>query len=187
MKRTIGVVIGIAMMLAMVRVVAAQTKEIPGERQTISGTIEAIEASTREVTVKGPEGNYVTFVVPKDVKKFDALKVGDTITATYYENLVLRLKRPGEKPVDTDTAAITPAGGTKPGATAATQRTITATITAIDPKIPSITFTGPNNWKYSSKVVDTKALANVKVGDKVDITWTEAVLISVKAPTPAKK
>ena len=66
-----------------------------------------------------------------------------------------------------------------PGGTAATQRTITATITAIDPKMPSITFSGPNNWKYTSKVQDTAALAKVKVGDKVDIVWTEAVLVSL--------
>jgi len=41
-----------------------------------------------------------------------------------------------------------------------------------------ITFSGPNNWSYSSRVEDTKMLAQVKVGDKVDITWTEALLVS---------
>ena len=56
----------------------------------------------------------------------------------------------------------------------------------MNPAIPSITFTGPNNWKYSSKVADKQALATVKVGDKVDITWTEAVLISVQAPGAKK-
>ena len=61
-----------------------------------------------------------------------------------------------------------------------TQRTITATITAIDQNVPSITFSGPNNWTYSSRVEDKKALAKVKVGDKVDITWTAAVLVSFK-------
>ena len=59
----------------------------------------------------------------------------------------------------------------------------TATITAIDPKVPSITFSGPNNWTYSSKVEDKKALATVKVGDKVDITWTVALLVSFKPAT----
>jgi hypothetical protein len=29
-------------------------------------------------------------------------------------------------------------------------------------------------------VQDTEALAKVKVGDKVDIVWTEAVLVSVE-------
>ena len=62
----------------------------------------------------------------------------------------------------------------------ATQRTITATITAFDPTVPSITFSGPNNWKYTSRVEDKKALSKVKVGDRVDITWTQALLASVE-------
>ena len=59
------------------------------------------------------------------------------------------------------------------------QRTITATITAIDQAVPSITFKGPNNWTYTSRVEDKAALAKVKVGDKVDITWTAAMILSL--------
>ena len=70
-----------------------------------------------------------------------------------------------------------------PAATAASQRTLTVSVEAIDPKVPSITVKGPNGWTYSRKVDGPKALAQVKVGDKLDITWTEAVLISVD---PAK-
>ena len=85
--------------------------------------------------------------------------------------------------MDSSTAAVTPsASGAKPAGTLASQRAITATITAIDPNVPSITFTGPNGWKYSSRVQDTAALAKVKVGDKVDITWTTAALVSFEAP-----
>ncbi len=183
MRRMIGAVLCITV-IAAAGAVFAQTKAIPGDKQTITGTVEAIQADTRELTLKGPKGNYVTVTAPPNAKRFSEIKVGDTITATYYENIVLRVKAPGEKAVDTDKAAVTPSSGV-PGATAASQRTITATITEIDMQIPSITFSGPNGWKYSSKVVDKKALASVKVGDKVDITWTEAVLISVEPP--AKK
>ena len=159
----------------------AQTKTLPGESATITATVEAVEAATRTVTLKGPKGNYVDIVAPETVTKFDQIKVGDKITARYYENVVLRVKQPGEKAVDSDTAGVTRADSTKPGATSAMQRTITATITEIDNTTPSITFTGPNNWKYSSKVEDRKALASVKVGDRVDITWTAALLISFDA------
>jgi len=48
--------------------------------------------------------------------------------------------------------------------------------------VPSISFSGPNGWKYSSRVEDKAALAKVKVGDRMDITWTLAVLISAEAP-----
>ena len=34
----------------------------------------------------------------------------------------------------------------------------------------------------TSRVADKAALAKVKVGDRVDITWTMAVLISAEAP-----
>ena len=53
-----------------------------------------------------------------------------------------------------------------------------STITAIDPKVPSISFTGPNGWAYSTRVEEKNNLDKVKVGDKVDITWTSAALIA---------
>jgi len=160
----------------------AVTKTLTGEQKTVTATVEAIERATRVLTLKEQNGEYTEVSVPTDVKRFDTLKVGDKISVKYYENIVLRLKQPGEKATYTDTAAITPGTGAKAGATAATQRTITATITAIDPKVPSISFTGPNGWHYSSKVEDKKALSKVKVGDRLDITWTMAVLISAEAP-----
>jgi len=55
-------------------------------------------------------------------------------------------------------------------------------ISEIDPAVPSISFKGPNAWSYSTKVHDKKALAQVKVGDRVDIIWTEAVLVSMAPP-----
>jgi hypothetical protein len=160
----------------------AQVKTLTGDMKVVTATIEAIEKASRSVTLKEENGEYHTLTVPPEVVKFDAMKVGDKITVRYYDNIVLRLKAPGEKAQDTDSAGVTGTSGAKPGATAATQRTITATITQLDSKIPSITFTGPNGWKYSSKVQDKEALKKVKVGDRVDITWTEAMLISVEEP-----
>ena len=44
----------------------------------------------------------------------------------------------------------------------------------------SITFTGPNGWKYSRRVVDPTVLDKVKVGDQVDITWDTNVTVAVQ-------
>ena len=167
----------VAFAAAAAGVSAAQTKTITGETKKVTASVEAIERSTREVTVKKADGKYEVIYVPEGVRRFDTLKIGDKITATYYENLVLQLKAPGEKATDKTEAAVVKAGGGS-GGTVSHQRTITATITAIDEKVPSVTFSGPNNWSYSTRVEDKKALAKVKVGDKVDITWTEAMLVS---------
>jgi hypothetical protein len=161
----------------------ALSKTLTYEQKTATATVEAIERNSRLVTLKEENGDYTEVTVPAEVKRFDTLKIGDKITVKYYENIVLRLKLPGEKAVDTDTGAVTPSAGAKAGGTAALQRTITATITEIDQKVPSITFTGPNGWKHSSRVQDKEALKKVKVGDRMDITWTTAALISIE---PAK-
>lgn len=174
----------LAMAMLFATVAAAQIKTLPGDSITVTATVDAIERSSRLLTLKRPDGSLETIKVPAEVKRFDALKVGDTLTATYYENIVLRVMKPGEKAVDSSSESVTPRVGQRPGATAAVQRSITATITAIDPAIPSITLSGPNNWNYTSRVEDKAALKQVKVGDRLEVTWTGAVLVSADAPKP---
>jgi Cu/Ag efflux protein CusF len=178
MRATLPLTLAVLLSLPAAAAYAQVTKTVTGEVKTMTGTVEAIETSSREVTVKKADGTYTVVDVPHGAKRFDNLKIGDKVSFRYYENVVLRLKAPGEKDTDTSKSALTPAPGSGPAGTFAKQRTITATITAIDPAVPSITFTGPNNWKYSSRVEDKKALAKVKVGDKVEITWTAATLVS---------
>ena len=57
---------------------------------------------------------------------------------------------------------------------------MTATVAVIDKSASSITFVGPNDWKYSRRVVDPKVFDMVKVGDKVDITWNTDVKVAVE-------
>jgi hypothetical protein len=160
----------------------AQIKEVPGQRVTQTGTVEAIDHQQRVLTLKKATGEFVTVDVPAEAKRFDAIKVGDKVTATYYDNVTVRLKEPGEPSTDKLTGAVTPTEGVKPGATLGAQRTMTATVEAIDPKVPSISFTGPNGWKYSRRIADKNVLKQVKVGDQVDFTWTEAVQVTVESP-----
>ena len=180
MKRRVAAAIAALVLVSLPRTLMAQAKTVTSQLRTETATVESTEASTRTVTLKKPDGTYVTTVAGPDITRFDEIKVGDKVTARYYENLVIRLKKPGESEVDTSVAATTGAAQALPGGTKAQQRTITATITAIDMEAPTISFTGPNGWKYTAPVQDKPALSNVKVGDKVDIVWTEALLVSLE-------
>ncbi|MCX6922999.1 MAG: hypothetical protein NT154_07295, partial [Verrucomicrobia bacterium] len=51
---------------------------------TLTASVEAIDPATREVTLKGPLGNTVTFTVDQRVKRLDEVKVGDLVRADYY-------------------------------------------------------------------------------------------------------
>ncbi len=161
---------------------ARQTASVPGDMVTVTAKVEAIEMQSRTLTLKKAYGTYTTLVAPVEFERFKNVKVGDTVTARYYDNVVFRKLNPGEKPADSATGGLSAPKGSKPNVTMSAQRTLTTTITAIDEKIPSITLTGPNGWVYSSKVKDRAKLKTVKVGDQVDVTWTEAVSITVTAP-----
>lgn len=178
MKFTLAAVFALTLTPAF----AGQTKTIAGEMVTVTAKVEAIELQSRTLSLKKPDGTFTTLVVPEAYERFPNIKVGDTVTARYYDNIVFRKLNPGEKPTNSGSAGLNVPGGSRPNATVAAQRTVTTTVTAIDMNVPSITFNGPNNWVYSSKVQDVPLLKTVKVGDQVNITWTEAVSISVGAP-----
>ena len=180
MKKLVLGIIAAAVLVPMARTAMAQSKTVSSEMKTATGTIEAVEAATRTITIKKSDGTYTTIVAGPDITRFAEVKVGQTVNVRYYENVIVRVKRPGEPDTDTKAMATTGSEQAMPGGTKAKQRTITATITAIDPAVPSVTFTGPNGWKYSSKVQDTEALSKVKVGDKVDFVWTEAMMVSLE-------
>lgn len=169
------------MMLSLVTVVGAQSKTM-GDTTVVKGTVEAVDQQARVVTVKDTKGKFVTVDVPEGAKNLSKIKVGDKVSLRYYDGVTVRLKQAGEAAVDSSAAAKTPAEGKAMTGTVAKQRTITAVIQEIDPKVPSITFTGPNGWKYSRRVQDKKILEKVKVGDRVDFTWTEAVMIDIESP-----
>jgi len=54
------------------------------------------------------------------------------------------------------------------------------TIEAIDANVPSVKVKSADGHSLSFKVQDKTKLAGLKVGDKVDITYTEALMVSVK-------
>ena len=161
---------------------AAQVKTLEGESEAVTVTVVAIEQSSRTMTVRDSKGIYEILEAPPGMARFNELKVGDTITVRYYQNVVIRLKKPDEAAVDVDSAALTRGAGQRPAGTAGRQRTITATVTAMDPKTNAVTVTGPNGYVYSRQVADKKVFAQLKVGDRLDMTWTDALLISVASP-----
>jgi hypothetical protein len=179
MKPFVAGSIAVLGLMAMPGMTMAQSKTVTSEMKVETGTVQAIDLATRAVTLKKADGRFVTTVAGPDIKRFAEVKVGEQITGRYYENIVVRVKQPGEPDVVTATKGTTGSAQDLPGGTRARQLTITATIAGIDTNTPSITFTGPNGWKYTSRIQDTEALAKMKVGDRVDIVWTEAILVSL--------
>ena len=144
-------------------------------------TIDAIDHKARIVALRDKDGVVEDVYCPPEVKRFDALKVGDKVTFRYYESVVYQIHKPGAVPESRSSEpAVTRSAGTKPGGTVSQQMTATVTVNAIDAKVPSVTVTAADGRKMSFKVENPKNLEGVKVGDKVQITYTQALVISVQ-------
>jgi len=177
MKRETTMLTTFALVLALALACWAQVKELPTQTTTISGTIETIDQSKRAMNIKTADGKFVAFNVPESVQRFNQLKVGDKIKATYNNNVLVRLKPAGEAAID---AADTGSAMSQTSGTQVMIRRMTANIVAIDKGASSISFEGPNGWKYSRRVVDPTVFDQVKVGDKVDITWNTDLTVLVE-------
>jgi Cu/Ag efflux protein CusF len=145
-------------------------------------TVTAIDLQQREVTLKDEKGQEVVVEVSDEVKNLDQIKVGDQVQASYTEALAWQVKPAGQGSpgVSTNADVTTSKPGSKPGATVGRTVNLTATITAIDLVNGTVTLTGPGGQSQTIKARDPANLKKVQVGDLVDITYTEAVAISVK-------
>jgi hypothetical protein len=180
MQRATTILSASALVLALSLPSWAQEKVIPVHTVTLAGTVETIDHGKRVVTIKTADGKFETIDVPESAKRFDELKVGDKVSITYNNNVFVRVKPVGEAPVDTAGKQSTMGQEARPGGATSVQRQITATVDTIDKSTSAITFVGPNGWKYSRHVVDPAVLDTLKVGDRVDITWSTDLKVSVE-------
>lgn len=194
MKRTaIGVLAGLALLTLAV---VGRAGEMDGTSKkmgdTPSGedvslvestaTVESLDYKTRMATLKAANGNTLTFRVSDEVKNLDEVKVGDKVKFQYYESIAWEVKGAGEA-----TPGMTRSEGMKrsdagdlPAKLEATQTTVTTTIQAIDKQNQTVTLKGPEGNSVVVKARHPENLEKVKVGDKVVITYTEALAVSVE-------
>jgi len=189
MRNLIGSIV-IVVMSAMAWSAQAQTGNVmtgsaPGKAgvaQTVkmTATITAIDKATRDVTLKGPQGNEITVTAGPEVKNFDQMKVGDQVNAEYAEALTLELKKGGGQKVErTEQAgAMGAKAGAMPAGAIGRQVTVVADVVNVDPAKKTVTLRGPKRT-VELVVNDPEQLKRVAKGDQVEATYTQAFAIAV--------
>ena len=185
----------LAIVAALAWPVAAQTGAVAvgtapgmaGAAKTVklTATITAIDNATRDVTLKGPQGNEMTVTADPEVKNFANMKVGDQVNIEYLEALTLELKKGGGLIVQrTEKAG---AAGAKPGERPAgaggRQVTIVADVVDVNAAKQMITLRGPKRTVELS-IPDPAQFKRVAKGDQIEATYTQAVAVAVE---PAAK
>ena len=142
-------------------------------------TVEAIDASNRWITLRGPAGGTLTMQVDERVKNLSLVNVGDTVSVAYYESWALSLD--GSAATAGASMTRTADAGQPPAVFAARRSTIRATVTAIDAGKPSVTFRGPQGRIQEVNVAqDPRILAQLKVGETYNVTYNEHLAMIVE-------
>jgi Cu/Ag efflux protein CusF len=170
---------------------AAPAQPISGktiaQNVTVTATVEAIDLKNRVVTLKDENGKVTDLKVGAEVRNLPQVKVGDVVTATYHEAVAYDVFKPGQAQPSGGAAVVTGRAklGEKPAGGVMEVSTVTATIEAIDKAASKVTLKGPEGHEVTVHVKDPKKLEGVAVGDLVQLTYTQALAISVH-PAPKK-
>jgi hypothetical protein len=167
-----------------VAVASAPGKGAVGEVVKVQATITALDKATRNVTLKGAKGEEVIVSAGPEVKNFDQMKVGDTVTVEYVRALALELKKGGGLVVQRSeqAGAVGAKPGERPAGAAGREVKVVADVIGVDPATQTVTLKGPQRT-VELKIADAEQFKRVAKGDQVEATFTEAVAIAV---TPAK-
>jgi hypothetical protein len=151
---------------------------------TISAEVKSINYETREVTLVGPEGNELDFVVDTRVQRLGDVMAGDYVTTDYYISLAGELRKPTAEELEEPLVILAGGGrtpeGTSPAGGALRAFRVVATVVGIDLPSQSVALQGPGG-----NVVDVVAeypenLRKLKLGDTIIVTYTEALAVSLQ-------
>jgi hypothetical protein len=188
-RRTIGTALFVLLVAACAKAPPAPIT-IEGTEE-ISATVEAIDVNTRMVVLRASDGTEFALVVDPAVRNLEQVKVGDRVVSRYRESLGAQLRKRGDGSGDTQAPAVSTtaaraADGAKPSVTSSKQTTQTVRITNVDEKKHIVSFYGSDGLVRVLPVRSPQGqefIAQLKAGDEVELTYTEAVAMSVE---PAK-
>ena len=152
-------------------------------RVNIQASVENINAEKREVTLKGPQGNLVTLTATEAVKRFDEIKVGDTVRAEYWTFLRAEFREPTAEEKATPLVVLAEAGRAPKevdpaGFVGAVVKAVVKVV-AINTEEKKVAIQGPRGNFMILPVEDEAVLMNLKVGEVVIMTYAEGVALSL--------
>jgi hypothetical protein len=159
-------------------------------RVKLEASVEKINAEKREITLKGPQGNLVTLTATEAVKRFDEIKVGDTVRAEYLTFLRAEFREPTAEEKATPLVVLAEAGRAPKevdpaGVVGAVVKAVVKVV-AINTEEKKVAIQGPRGNFLILPVRDEAVLKNLKVGEIVIMTYAEAVALSLSKDTEMK-
>jgi hydroxyethylthiazole kinase-like sugar kinase family protein len=146
----------------------------------VTGKVDRIDRFSRVVTVRTPEGLLHSVYAGKELKAFDQLQTGDTVTVRVNESVVVAV-RPGAKLTAVeDSTVAAKAGAGAADADVMQQLKATVRVDRIDMPTQVITYKTADNRNVMRQVTDRHLLEGLKAGDIIEITYTRERAIEIR-------
>jgi hypothetical protein len=152
------------------------------QSMTVRATVEAIDHQSREVTLRMPEGNAVSFVASDEARNLGQVAVGDIVNAEYTESLSIEVvANEGFEPETGEMQAMARTReGEMPGVAAIDTKVATATVEEINIEANTFKLRQPDGTVQEYVARNPGNLKRAKVGDLVVFTVTTSVSIAVE-------
>jgi len=167
--------------------VTAYEEGVPGgvavNTTEVSARVTAIDKSARMVTLLAPDGNTFTVKVGPEAVNFDQVRVGDLVTATLTEQLVVYLNDADQAAADGSAGIVARAPkGAQPAGLVAETTQVTGTIAGIDPEKHTATLRFEDGSTRTFPVRPDVDLSQRRIGEQVVFQLTEMIAINVEKP-----
>jgi Cu/Ag efflux protein CusF len=138
----------------------------------VTGKVERIDRSARLLNLRTPDGLQHSVYAGKELKAFDQLQTGDTVSVRITESVIVALK-PGAKLTAIEDSTVA-AGKSAAAADADVMQQLKATVKVdrVDMRSQVITYKTADNRNVMRQVQDRALLEGLKPGDVIEITYT---------------
>lgn len=161
-------------------------EEAPARAMAISmeAVVTDIDLDTRQVTLEGPGGNFVTMTAQDQVVKLEDINVGDTLVATYLASLEAELREPTKEELAEPWLVLQEAGVSEEGADPAMAgaRVIRAvcTIEGLNRVLGAVTIKDPRGKLHVIGDVEPEKMEGVTLGQTLVVVYSEALALSLE-------
>jgi hypothetical protein len=149
-------------------------------------TVLVVDQEKRQVVVRGPRGGVATLDVPKQAQNLDQVKQGAKFKVKYVEAVAVGVRKGGAAGAfQAEDVKLAPKGS-NPGGIVVRTAQIAGVVDAIDYTNRYVAIRGPKGNILSLKAADDVKLQELSAGDRIAITYTQALAMEM-IPQPSAK
>ena len=151
---------------------------------SLEAEVTAIDYESREVSLRGPQGNIVTITAGDHIGRLEDIVVGDAIVTTYIASLEGELRAPTEEELANPWMEVD--GGAKaaddqePGAIVGRVIRAVCTLEGMNRLLGTITVKDPRGKYHVIGDVEAEKMEGVVLGATLVLVYTEAMAITLE-------